>query len=153
MTTETQNDLDVNLLDLDMSSVPDLAGFELPPKGKYLLDLSLEKKEINGKQCVSFNYKVVEALELADPDAEVKPNAVFNTLTELNPERLPYINVKCGILAQALGCTPTLSNLISEVQNIRIEATLKHRKGKAKSADDEAPVYADVPDAGFTVIS
>ena len=63
MNAQTQaNDLDINLLDLDLSSLADLEGFNLPPAGQYLFNLSLEKKKLNDKNYVSFNYAVVEAL-------------------------------------------------------------------------------------------
>ena len=149
----TQNDLGVELLDLDMSSVADLAGFELPPEGRYLCNLSLSTKDVNGVNSVEFNYKVVEAIELVDPEAVVKPNASFSSATGITAERLPFIKVKCGILAEALGIPANLKSLIENVQNLQVELTLKHRRGKAKSADDDIPVYADVKDKGFSVVS
>lgn len=152
MNAQTQaNDLDINLLDLDLSSLADLEGFNLPPAGQYLFNLSLEKKKLNDKNYVSFNYAVVEALELADPDAVVKPNSKFNTLTEIDAEKLRFIKVKCGILASALGISPSLNALVENVQNLQVRATLKHRSGKAKSEGEAAPVYADVKDEGFEV--
>ena len=43
------NTIDMSELDVDMNSVEELKGFELPPEGSYTCTLSLAPKAINGE--------------------------------------------------------------------------------------------------------
>ena len=63
--------IDMSALDIDMNSVEELKGFELPPEGSYSCLLSLVPKAFNGETKVVWEYSVVEPLELNDPDAVV----------------------------------------------------------------------------------
>lgn len=61
-----------DLFEADLEDIADLAGFETPPAGSYILKVSTETKEINDKPSVVANFEVVETVELKYPDSEDK---------------------------------------------------------------------------------
>jgi hypothetical protein len=61
-----------DLFDADLEDIADLAGFETPPAGSYILKVSTDTKEINDKPSVVANFEVVETVELKYPDADDK---------------------------------------------------------------------------------
>ena len=137
--------LDLSLLETDMDSVPDLAGFELPPEGSYSALLSITPKVINGVTKLEWNYKVVEPLELNDPEAVVPAEASFSTLAGLaDDKQKSFMKVKTTILAEALGIPNNLKAIVENVQNVQVTCFLKHKAHGDK-------LYANVTDTGFSV--
>ena len=53
------NTIDMSALDVDMNSVEELKGFELPPEGSYTCTLSLAPKAINGETRLEWKFDVV----------------------------------------------------------------------------------------------
>lgn len=138
----TTNNIDIS--SIDMNTVEDLEGFELPPAGSYTAALSLAVKDINGENKLEWTYTIVDAIELDDPSAEVPANAKFSTLSDLKPKNLKYSKHKCTILAESLGISANLGDIVENVQNVEVTCILKHKPYKDK-------VYADVPNEGFAV--
>lgn len=68
-TFENVNDL----LDADLNDLADLAGFEVPPPGAYILSVTTTVKEVNGKNAVEADISVVETVELEDKSGETQP--------------------------------------------------------------------------------
>ena len=143
--------IDMTALDVDMNSVEDLTGFELPPEGSYVCMLSLAPKVINGETRIEWKYDVVEPLQLNDPDAEVPAGATFNQLMGLKVIKTKdgkdfdprsVFKVKCTILSEALGVANNPRELVEAVQNVQVTCFLKHKLSNGK-------VYAEVTDAGF----
>ena len=141
-------------LDVDMGSVEDLKGFELPPEGSYSCLLSLTTKEIAEETKLLWEFKIVEPLQLNDPDAVVAPDAAFSLFMGLKPivtktgstfDPRSMFKVKCTILSEALGVANTLSALHETVQNIQVNCMLKYKRTK------DGKIFAEVPDAGFAV--
>ena len=147
------NTIDMSALDVDMNSVEELKGFELPPEGSYTCTLSLSPKAINGETRLEWKFDVVEPIELNDPDAVVPAGATFNLLMGLRPIKTKdgkdfdpkaVFKVKCTILSEALGVANNPRELVEAVQNVQVNCFLKHKLTNGK-------VYAEVPDAGFEV--
>lgn len=147
----TTNNIDMTALDVDMNSVEDIKGFELPPEGSYVCTLSLSPKVINSETRIEWKYDVVEPLQLNDPDAEVPAGATFNQLMGLKVIKTKdgkdfdprsVFKVKCTILSEALGVANTVRELVEAVQNVQVTCFLKHKLTNGK-------VYAEVTDAGF----
>ena len=143
--------IDMTALDVDMNSVEDIKGFELPPEGSYVCTLSLAPKAINGETRIEWKYDVVEPLQLNDPDAEVPAGATFNQLMGLKVIKTKdgkdfdprsVFKVKCTILSEALGVANNPRELVEAVQNVQVTCFLKHKLSNGK-------VYAEVTDAGF----
>lgn len=143
--------IDMTALDVDMNSVEDIKGFELPPEGSYVCMLSLAPKVINGETRIEWKYDVVEPLQLNDPDAEVPAGATFNQLMGLKVIKTKdgkdfdprsVFKVKCTILSEALGVANNPRELVEAVQNVQVTCFLKHKLSNGK-------VYAEVTDAGF----
>lgn len=143
--------IDMTALDVDMNSVEDIKGFELPPEGSYVCMLSLAPKVINNETRIEWKYDVVEPLQLNDPDAEVPAGATFNQLMGLKVIKTKdgkdfdprsVFKVKCTILSEALGVANNPRELVEAVQNVQVTCFLKHKLSNGK-------VYAEVTDAGF----
>ena len=143
--------IDMTALDVDMNSVEDIKGFELPPEGSYVCTLSLAPKVINNETRIEWKYDVVEPLQLNDPDAEVPAGATFNQLMGLKVIKTKdgkdfdprsVFKVKCTILSEALGVANNVRELAEAVQNVQVTCFLKHKLTNGK-------VYAEVTDAGF----
>ena len=143
--------IDMTALDVDMNSVEDIKGFELPPEGSYVCMLSLAPKVINNETRIEWKYDVVEPVQLNDPDAEVPAGATFNQLMGLKVIKTKdgkdfdprsVFKVKCTILSEALGVANNPRELVEAVQNVQVTCFLKHKLSNGK-------VYAEVTDAGF----
>ena len=61
-----------DLFDADIEDIADLAAFEAPPPGAYVLKFNTETKEINDKPAVVANITVVETVELKIQDEDHK---------------------------------------------------------------------------------
>jgi len=61
-----------DLFDADIEDIADLAAFEAPPVGAYILKVSTETKEINDKPAVVANFEVQETVELKVQDEDKK---------------------------------------------------------------------------------
>lgn len=75
-----------DLFDADLEDIADLAGFETPPAGAYILKATTETKDINDKPAVVVNFTVVETVELKEKDEgskkyrpPVKDGTLFST--------------------------------------------------------------------------
>ena len=134
---------DVNaLFAASLDDLADLPSFEAPAPGAYILDVSLDVKEVGGKQCVEAGFVVVELVEAADPEAKVAvPGTNFNTLFMLGNE-FGVGNLKKFLapFAAHFG-TNNIGDLVTEhVKNVRIAGSVKNRKDK----EDPTKVYASV---------
>lgn len=135
-----------SLLDADLADLADLADFKVPPVGRYTLGLSVETKEIGGHPAVIFNYDVQSIIEQVDPDAPAatigdKFCENFNIDNEFGLGKLkkslkPYA---------AFFSTTNIGTLLSMLDGIVIDGTVKRREDAAKLDDDGKPrVYGSV---------
>jgi len=80
------SDLD-NLLDTTLDDLADLPTFQPFSPGAHRVTASFGTKEISGKAAVTLDFKLVETLELADPqDAMPKEGDESNTMFMLDNE-------------------------------------------------------------------
>ena len=64
--------MDVNdILDATLDDLEDLPEYKAYPPGAHRVKLSMEIKEVNDKQVVEASFTYIEAVELADQQAEV----------------------------------------------------------------------------------
>lgn len=132
-----------DLMDLSLDDLKDLPPFEVPPVGHYKLRLSLAWKEVNDKQCIEAQFEVVETLELTDTSAQpCAAGTKFSTLFQLaNEFGQGAFKELVKPLMEGLGLGgKKVSEIVKEVQNVEIAATVKHRKDK----NDKEKVYANV---------
>jgi len=67
------------LFGASLDDIADLASFETPKSGTYVLKVSTGTKKINKKDAVTADFEVVETIELKDPDdTPSKPGTKFN---------------------------------------------------------------------------
>jgi len=79
---------DVNsLLDATLDDLEDLPSFQPFSAGAHRVLASMELKEINGKSAIELSFKMLETLELANPNDEPpKANDTANTMFMLDNE-------------------------------------------------------------------
>lgn len=65
------SDID-ELFGADLDDIADLASFETPPTGAYILKVSTEVKDINKKKAVEAQFELVETVELKNGDINDK---------------------------------------------------------------------------------
>lgn len=158
------NDL-LNQVDMtmDFESVEDLPSFELPPAGQYLVELTAELKDVNGKPAVENTYVVKEVLEVAE-GAEVNAKARFSELFFLNANDkgekigLSFLKPKLLKVCKAMGVPATMENYLESAKGLEIKVVMKRKLDekatkKAREDDAEAPAVfrASIPEASFIV--
>lgn len=132
-----------DMMDMSLDDLKDLPPFEVPPVGHYKLGLSLAWKEVNDKQCIEASFEVKETLELTNAtDAPCAAGTKFSTLFQLaNEFGQGAFKELVKPLIDGLGLAgKKVSEVVKEVQNVEIHATVKHRKDK----NDKEKVYANV---------
>jgi len=76
-----------NLLDATLDDLEDLPEFKPFPPGAHQVTASLSLKEINKKQCVELEMKMIETLEVSDSnDAPAKAGDSCSTIFMLDNE-------------------------------------------------------------------
>lgn len=144
MTTALTQFADINsLLGADLDDLADLAGFETPPPGSYILTAKFAVKKVNDKDSVEAQWEVVETVELENKEIQpVPPGTKFSTLFMLGHE-MGVGNLKKTLkpFAAHFG-TGNIGALIQEHLNeaVTVSATIKNRKDK----EDPDKIYASV---------
>lgn len=140
-----------DLFDADLEDIADLAGFETPPAGAYILKVTTETKEINDKPAVVANFQVVETVELKEKDEGSKkyrpPVAVgtmFSTAFILG-NAIAEGNLKKFLapFAEHFGISGkgSVGILVRDtIKDITVAATVTNRVSK----DDEDVIYAGI---------
>lgn len=137
------------LANATLDDVEDIPDFEVPPVGSYLLNVQLDRKTVNDKDCIEASFTVEETIELANEDDKPAAKGTkFSILYQLgnkyglgNYKKLakPFFAQfgfsSYGEFYDAVHTNPVL-----------IGCNLKHRKGKKERAGE---VYADVRDIVF----
>lgn len=105
------DDLDLSQLDIldqDLEDLPDLAGFDVPVNGQYLLELSTSVKEVNEKPAVEVNYVVRQCIK-QDKDTDVP------TPIETQFSQLFFLKGKETAVKMSLGKLKTLFAGLTEI--------------------------------------
>lgn len=139
-----------DLFDADLEDIADLAGFETPPAGAYILKVSTETKDINDKPSVVANFEVVETVELKAEEGKkgyrppVAPGTMFSTAFILgNPVAEGRLKQFLAPFGEHFGIKGkgSVGILIRDtIKEVRIAATVTNRVSK----DDEDVIYAGI---------
>lgn len=134
-----------DLLNANLDDLADLPAFETPPPGAYVLGVTFDVKEVNGKNAIEASYSVKETVELEDKSGETKAvhaDTKFSQLFMLD-NKFGVGNLKLALApyAQHFGVN-NIGALIREnlKEEVLISATIKNRKDK----NDPDRVYASV---------
>lgn len=130
-----------DLFSASIDDLADLPAFEAPPPGSYVLNVSMEVKEVNSKQAVEASLTVIETVELSDPETPAVVNGTkFSQLFMIDNE-FGIGNLKKFLQPfQAHYNAPNVGALIGEIKDVTISALIKNRKDK----NDPEKVYASV---------
>ena len=148
MNTQTNFELlsDLDLLDQDISEIQELAGFEVPTPGEYILGLTVEVKAVNDKTSVVWNFRQVECIKQNDPEEKPTPaDTKFSQMFMLQGEADKVEIAKRSLRTQSTAFAEAygISNLLEltrkmlEMGEIMIGATVSRRFDK----EDKEKVY------------
>lgn len=158
MSTQTEaqfKDLE-SLFDADLEDIADLAAFETPPPGAYLLKVTTTTKEINDAPAVEAKFSVVETVDLKYKDPEhAKYRAPSKDGTEFSIAWILGNDIATGRMKQFLvpfaehfgeSGKGSVGRLVRDhIKDVTIAATITNRPSK----DDPDVVYAGIK--GITV--
>lgn len=135
-----------DLLDRNLDDLKDMPAFVVPPVGHYKLSVSFARKTVNDKPCMEGKFKVMETLELKNPeDAAVEEGTEFTCLYQLTNEfgEGAFKEILKPIAA-GTGIT-SVREIVDPSNSYEIYATLKHRVDK----NDKEKIYANLQNITF----
>lgn len=129
-----------DLFAASIDDIADLPSYEVPVEGSYIFTVSAEVKKVNDKDVVEASYVVQELVEPRDPAGTAVPGTKFSTIFMIDNE-YGIGNLKKFLTPFAAHFSNNnVGELIGEIKEVSIAATLKHRKDK----NDPDKVYAVV---------
>jgi hypothetical protein len=131
-----------DLFTANLDDLADLASFETPPPGAYILRVSMEPKEINKKSAIEAAFEVVETVELTDDNDKPVVNGTKFSIAFFLDNEFGVGNMKKFLqpFAQHFG-HGSIGQLIREdIKDLTISAVVKNRKDK----NDPDRVHASV---------
>lgn len=135
-------EIDLSLLDKNLSDIEDIPGFEVPPQGSYTFLLNASTKKINKEPYVTIDVEVIDCLQRAnEEDKQPLPGTKFGLLFNLGNEYgLDNMKKFMTPIGEHFG-TDNLRTLVTEkIQNLVVAGTLKHRVDKK----DATKIYAEI---------
>lgn len=144
MTTEAKNIVPIeDLMDASIDDLHDLPPFVVPPVGYYKLSVSLDRKLVNEHPSIEAQFVVQETLELKNPaEAQCEAGTKFSVLFTMDNEfgqgafKLFISPIVAGLGLQG----KKVAEVVANVKNVTITATIKQRKDK----NDPDRIYANV---------
>lgn len=128
------------LFAMSIDDMADLPSFEVPCEGSYILEISLDTKKIKDVAALEANYTVVELVEPATPGETATPGTKFSVANLLD-NKYGVGNAKKVLATFAdFAGSRNPSGIVAAVKDVRIAATLKHRKDK----NDPDKIYANI---------
>lgn len=131
-----------DLFATSIDDLADLASFETPPPGSYILELTMDVKKINEKDAVEASFVVVETVELAN-EKEDKPVAAGTkfSIAYMIGNEFGLGNLKRFLkpFSEHYG-QGNIGALLNELKGVTISALVKNRKDK----NDPDKVYATI---------
>ncbi len=129
------------LLAASLDDLDDLPSFEVPNPGVYVLEVSLEQKDVNGKAAIEASYAVKEVIELVNKeDAAPAAGTKFSTLFTLNEYGIGKLKDFCKPFAAHFDCKQVGELVRDHIKNVTITANVGRRVDK----EDPEKVYAKV---------
>lgn len=146
-----------DLFEADLEDIADLAGFETPPPGAYILKVTTDTKEINKKPSVVANFEVMETVELKVSDesdskyrAPVKDGTLFSTAFILGNSvaegRLKQFLAPFGEHFNVKGKGSVGILVRDTIKDVVVAATITNRADK----DDPEIIYAGIKNIQVT---
>lgn len=138
---------DLDILDQDISEIADLAGFEVPPNGEYILGLGVELKSINNKASVVLNYRLISCVKQDDESEKPSPvDTKFGQMFQLEGDNAdkalsalkPLVAPICEHIGN--GKVSAAIRWVQEQQEVIVGATVKRRYDR----EDKEKIYANV---------
>ncbi len=138
MTEQDVSNSELDFMDLDFEGVDDLPTFETPPAGAYLLEVSLEAKEINSAKYVEAGYIIDETVELKNPSDTPVPNGSrFSELFSVDPtivydsgqKAVEFTKVYVKQFFDFAGSTK-LGDIVAAVQKVKVSCVIVNRRSK-----------------------
>lgn len=133
-----------SLLSANLDDLADLPAFETPPPGVYILDTSMDVKEVNGHQSVEQQFTVVETVELEDKSENAKHVVAGTKFSQLflidNEFGVGNLKKALAPFAAHFGTSNVGELVRDKVKEVRITAVVKNRKDKT----DPDKIYASV---------
>lgn len=127
------NDLD-NLLDATLDDLEDLPEFKPFPAGAHRVTASFEQKEINNKPAIELSFKLIETIELADPNTpeeeQCKEEDTANTMFLLDNEYGRGNLKKCAAPFGEAMSLSSLRDIIEQVKDVECVVITGLRKDK-----------------------
>ena len=140
--TNASNEKLPDIFSQSIDDLADLPGFETPPPGSYILEVTCEVKAVNEKDCLEASFKVVETQELEneDTDTRVADGTVFSTLFMLD-NKFGIGNMKKFLkpFSEHFG-KGNIGELVQELRDVKFACLVKNRKDK----NDPDRVYGSV---------
>lgn len=124
-----------SLLDSSIDDLCDLPEFSIYPAGMHTVAISWEKKEVNKHPALELKMRLIETVELAQPEADTPPNpgaessVLYMLDNEFSQGKLKAIMKS---LAAELG-TGTISETIEASRGMEVNAVCKVRQNKDKT--------------------
>lgn len=122
-----------SLLDASIDDLADLPSMEAPPTGHYNLELKIEVRKINDKDAVTFNYTIVDILEVPnmeslEPADQPKVGQKFSEAFILGNEyAVGRLKQSLKPIGEHFGVS-TIKDIISAGESgVQIAATIKRR--------------------------
>ncbi len=108
-----------SLLDSTLDDLEDLPSFQPFPAGAHKCLATFEQKDINGKPAIELNFKLVESLELVDPNGvQAKEGDESSTMFMLDNEYGRGNLKKCATpFAEALNLS-SIRDVIEQVKEV-----------------------------------
>jgi hypothetical protein len=130
-----------DLFSTSIDDLADLASFETPPPGSYILELTMDVKKINEKDAVEASFVVVETVELANAeDKPVVAGTKFSIAYMIGNEfGLGNLKKFLKPFSEHYG-QGNIGALLNELKGVTISALIKNRKDK----NDPDKVYASI---------
>ena len=125
MTEETMN----SVPDMQLDNIEDVPGFDLPPSGEYICNLSLQYKVLKEKPKLEFQFEIVEVVAIGTqhPDAPAMVGQKFGILSNYDDTGLKYAKKHLVLCQQALGCAPSVAEIIAGAKDIPVRVTFNYR--------------------------
>ena len=136
-----------NLLDSKLDDLEDLPEFKPFPAGAHNVSVSLAMKEINGAAAVEMKLKLIDTIELADPQASpAKAGDESSVLFMLNNEFGLGNLKKCATpLSVALGTT-SIRETIEAAQDVECAVITALRADR----NDKDKFYLNIKELAVT---
>jgi hypothetical protein len=142
-----QDNNDLSILDISLDDIEDLPGFEVPPEGEYVLQVTAATKTVSDKIAVEMAYEVKECTKKnndTDPDPVVGTKFSVLYFLQGKPDSVKISKGRLKLLLAEIAEQTGEGNLLVLIRDhlagAVVTATVKRRADK----EDKERFFADV---------